>query len=91
MSAGSIVIHFDVFEYRLSHFLPGGESLTVNGLDLERVKETLGAGITILSLPFLLALYTVASAWLNNSLASIELSGTRLDTPKLIVTSGISL
>ena len=47
VSAGSIVIHLDVFEYRLSHCLPGGESLTVNGLDLERVKETLGAGIIV--------------------------------------------
>ena len=47
VSAGSIVIHFDVFEYRLSHFLPGGELLTVNDLDLERVKEALGAGIIV--------------------------------------------
>ena len=38
MSAGSIVIDLDVFEYGLSHVLPGGESLTVNGLNLERVS-----------------------------------------------------
>ena len=47
MSAGSIVIHFNVFKYGLSHNLPGGESLTVNGLDLERMKEDLGAGIIV--------------------------------------------
>ena len=47
VSAGSIVIHFDVFEYRLSHLLSGGESLTMDGLDLERVKEALGAGIVV--------------------------------------------
>jgi len=39
VSPGSIVIRFDVFEYCLSHFLPGGEALTVNDLDLERVKK----------------------------------------------------
>ena len=44
VSAGSIVVHFDVLEYRLSHLLPGGESLAVNGLYLERVEEALGAG-----------------------------------------------
>ena len=47
VSVVSIVIHFDVFEHRLSHVLSGGESLTVNELDLERVKETLGAGIIV--------------------------------------------
>ena len=51
VSAGSIVIHFDVFKYCLSHFLPSGESLTMNDLDLERVKEALGAGI-IVTTPF---------------------------------------
>lgn len=51
VSAGSIVIQLDVFEYRMSHFLPGGKSLTVYGLDLERVKEALGAGI-IVTTPF---------------------------------------
>ena len=47
VSAGSIVIHFDVFEYRLSHFLPGGESLTMNGLNLERVKKALDASVIV--------------------------------------------
>jgi len=45
VSAGSIVVHFDVLEYCLSHLLPGGESFTVNGLSLERVKEALGTGV----------------------------------------------
>lgn len=47
VSAISIVIHFYVFEYRFSHFVPGGKSLTMNGLHLERVKEALGTGIVI--------------------------------------------
>jgi hypothetical protein len=61
VSAGSIVIHFDVFEYRLSHVLPGGESLTMNSLDLERVKEALGASI-IVTTPF--GTYTAQQAML---------------------------
>ncbi len=47
VSAGSIVVHFDVLEYSLSHLLPGDESLTVNGLDLERVEKALGTGIIV--------------------------------------------
>jgi len=47
VSTGSIVFHFNVFKYRLSDMLPGGESLTVNDLDLECVKEALGPGIIV--------------------------------------------
>ena len=47
VSAGSIVIHFDVLEYCLSHLLPGGESLTMNGLYLERVEKSIGTGIVV--------------------------------------------
>ena len=47
MSAGSIVIHFDVLlEYGLPYFLAGSESFAVNGLQLERVEETLSAGMS---------------------------------------------
>ena len=45
--AGSIVVHFDVLEYGLPHLLSGGESLAVNGLNLERVEEALGTGIIV--------------------------------------------
>ena len=47
VSAVSIVVHFDVLEYGLSHFLPGGKSLTVYGLYLERVEKALGTGIVV--------------------------------------------
>jgi hypothetical protein len=35
VSAGSIVVHFDVLEYRFPHGLPGGEYFAVYGLHLE--------------------------------------------------------
>ena len=47
VSAGSIVIHFYVFEYCLSHFFPCSKSFTMNGLDLEGMKKALGTGIII--------------------------------------------
>jgi hypothetical protein len=47
VSAGSIVIHFNVLEYCLSHLFPGDESLPMNCLHLDRMKEALGTGIVI--------------------------------------------
>ena len=47
VSADSIVVHFNVFEYRLSHLFSGAESFAVDGLHLERVEEALGASIII--------------------------------------------
>jgi len=45
VSAGSVVIYFDEFEYWLPHFLSGGEPLTINGFNFERVDNALGTGI----------------------------------------------
>lgn len=42
-----VVVHLDIFEYLLSHNLPGLESLAMNSFDLEAVKEALGTGIVI--------------------------------------------
>jgi len=47
VSAGLIVVHCDVLEHRLSPLFPGGESLTVYELYLERVEKTLGTGIVV--------------------------------------------
>jgi len=47
VSAGSIGVHCDVLEHRLSHLFPGVESLTVYNLYLERVEKTLGTGIVV--------------------------------------------
>lgn len=47
VSAGSIVINFDVLENGLAHGLPCGESFTVDQFHLERVEETLGTGIVV--------------------------------------------
>ena len=35
LSASSIVIHFELLEYGLSHLASGGETFAVNGLDFE--------------------------------------------------------
>jgi len=51
VSADSIVVHFDVLEYCLSHLLPGAESLTVNGLNLERMEKAFGTGIVVTVAP----------------------------------------
>jgi hypothetical protein len=43
-----IVIGFDIFKYRLAHHgFACIKPLTVNGFDLERMKEDLGAGIIV--------------------------------------------
>lgn len=42
-----VVVQFNVLEYLPPHGFPGRESLAVNGLDLEAVKEALGAGIVV--------------------------------------------
>ena len=47
MSVVSIVVYFDVLEYRLSHLLPSREPFAVNRLYLERAEEALGAGIVV--------------------------------------------
>ncbi len=47
MSAGSIVVDFNVFEYNTSHFLSRFKSLTMDGLDLQGVKEALCTGIIV--------------------------------------------
>ena len=39
MSADSIVVDFNVFEYNTSHFISRLKSLTMDGLDLKRVEE----------------------------------------------------
>ena len=43
----AIVINFNIFEYSLTHLFTGGEALTVDGFDLQVVKETFCAGIII--------------------------------------------
>ena len=45
MTADSIVVDFNVFEYNTSHFISRLNSLTMDGLDLEKVEETLCRGI----------------------------------------------
>ena len=47
VSAGSIVIHFDVLEDSLSQHGPAGKSLTVDGFHLEGMEEAFCAGIVI--------------------------------------------
>ena len=51
MSAGSIVIDRDISEYGPSHARAGNEALPMYELNLDRVKEALGAGI-IVTTPF---------------------------------------
>ena len=47
MESDGIVIGFDIFKHRLAHGFTGFKSLTMNGLDLERVKEALSTGIIV--------------------------------------------
>ena len=47
MSADSIVVDFNVFEYNTSHFISRLKFLTMDGLDLKRVEEALCAGIIV--------------------------------------------
>ena len=42
-----VVVQLNVLEHLPSHGFSGRESLAVNGLDLETVKEALGAGIVV--------------------------------------------
>ena len=45
MATDAIVINFNIFEYSLTHLFTGGKTLTVDGFDLQVVKETFCAGI----------------------------------------------
>ena len=47
MSADSIVVDFNVFEYNTSHFISRLKFLTMDGLYLKRVEEALCAGIIV--------------------------------------------
>ncbi len=47
VSASSIVIHNDIFEYRLPHERAGREMFVVDNLHVQRVEETLDDGIVI--------------------------------------------
>ena len=47
VSAGTIVVHLDILEYRLPQERPGWGPLAENELHLQGVKEALGNGIII--------------------------------------------
>ena len=47
MSAVSIVVDFYVLEYSSPHSRSGSNSFTMDGLDLNRMKETLRTSIVI--------------------------------------------
>ncbi len=53
MSAVSIVVHFNVLEYRLPYLLPGANSFAMDCLNLERMEEALGAGIVVAVAPLI--------------------------------------
>ncbi len=47
MAAGTIVINFNIFEYRPTYLFTDGKALTVDGLNLQVVQETFSAGIIV--------------------------------------------
>ena len=47
MAADTIVINFKIIEYSLTHFFRGSKALTVDGLNLQVVKEIFSADIIV--------------------------------------------